>query len=135
MPLIVLYSIIQIGPEVLNNITNVTSSSSPLLDYGILQGAATLLAGLLIFLTLGRRHYRLIYYTQQRGGGSKTLHVDKEGFILLITLIPLCIAIALALFAESILAAKVSFVVSLVPLVVFIVFRLHSLEIQADEES
>jgi hypothetical protein len=135
MPLIVLYSIIQIGPEVLNNITNVTSSSSPLLDYGILQGAATLLAGLLIFLTLGRRHYRLIYYTQQRGGGHKTFHVDKEGVILLITLIPLCIAIALALFAEFILAAKVSFVVSLVPLVVFIVFRLHSLEIQPDEES
>ncbi|MGH9982607.1 MAG: hypothetical protein ACRD8W_01470 [Nitrososphaeraceae archaeon] len=60
------------------------------------------------------------------------MSIKRESYYF--TLIPLRIAVALALFAESILAAKVSFVVSLVPLIVFIVFRVHSLEIQPDED-
>jgi uncharacterized protein YacL len=48
-----LYSIIQIGPEILNNTTN-TVTRTPTVDYGFLQAAVTLLAAFLIFFTLGR---------------------------------------------------------------------------------
>jgi hypothetical protein len=118
----------------LQNVTITSLPTSSSIDYGILQGSATLLAGLIIFLTLQKRPYRLYYYTQQSETSPRRFKLDAEGLVLLSTLVPLCFTIAFALFSETILHTKISFVVSLVPLVAFIVLRLHSYSPQEEVE-
>jgi hypothetical protein len=124
-----LYSVFQEVTILLDNATSFPSPSSPSIDYGILQGAATLLAGLLIFLTLERKHFRIFYLLQHSGATPPRLKPDTAGIILFITLVSPCVTIAVSLFPETIFVAKVSFIVSLVALVVFI---LHWLDYNSD---
>jgi hypothetical protein len=104
----------------LQNMTITALPSSPSIDYGILQGAATLMAGLLIFLTLERGRFRFTTAKQQSGAKPPTVSLNKKGIILFITLVAPCFTIAFALFGQTIFAAKVSFILSSGALALFI---------------
>jgi hypothetical protein len=123
-----LYSVFQEVTILLDNATSFPSPSSPSIDYGILQGAATLLAGLVIFLTLKGEHFRFYYWLEHGGGVPRRFRFDPPGILLFITLGSLCFTIAFALFAETIFVAKQSLIVSLFALVGFIVTRLYNFE-------
>ena len=75
-----LNSIIQIGPEILNNILNV--SPQPSMSYDILQGAVALLVGFLIFLTFGSR-FRLIKFIDRTKEGKNKYLYDLDAWLLL----------------------------------------------------
>jgi hypothetical protein len=75
-----LFSIIQIGPEILNNITNI--ASQPSTGYDILQGAVALLVGVLIFFGFGF-HFRLIKFIDKTKEGKPKYRYDpRPGFYL-----------------------------------------------------
>lgn len=54
-----IYSLIQIGPETLNNMTNITYAPTSV-GYDILQRALTLVIGLLIIFTLKRLDFTIL---------------------------------------------------------------------------
>lgn len=75
-----LNSIIQIGPEILNNTLNV--SPQPSMGYDILQGAVALMVGFLIFLTFGSR-LRLIKLIDRTKEGKNKYLYDLDAWLLL----------------------------------------------------
>src|SRR5919106_7041496 len=115
-----LNSIIQIGPEVLNNTTNITTSST--MDFGLTAAAVSFLIGLIIFFTLGR-HFRVFDVTRQSGSSPIKVRYNLEGWLLYITFIQLGSAIAFSLFVETENGAKILFIVAVI-LFLALVYRI-----------
>ena len=70
-------SIIGISPQILNDIIDVLSQ--PPIDYAIFQAGVTLLAGLLIFVTL-LQDFSFVWFKTERGSektdtSSRSIHV------------------------------------------------------------
>lgn len=75
-----LFSIIQIGPEILNNTTNI--ASQPSTGYDVLQGAVALLVGFLIFLDLDSISGLSSSLTRQKKESQSIVMIRRPGFYL-----------------------------------------------------
>jgi hypothetical protein len=120
-----LNSIIQIGPEVLNNMTNITPQSpppQPFFDYGFLQAAVTFLAGLLIFLSIGRK-FNLFVWTQQKGSDLLKRYLDEDGFFLFALFISAGITVVLSVSIETVFIAKF-FMTSSIGLLIIVLYKI-----------
>jgi hypothetical protein len=84
----------------------------PSLDYGILQGAVTLLVGLLIFHTLGLR-LSVLEFSQQKGSDPIKVKLNRHGVLFIIMLVCPWFTIGLSLFEETIDIAKIFFIMIL----------------------
>lgn len=116
------YSIIQIGPEVINNTTNIISSTpSSSIEFGLLQSMVVIFAGSLIFLGLGIKFH---FIKLSILGHDQRRRIDISNFINSITLVIffgyIIMAIIFSLYTELIPQAKFAFVVSLVFLGCFV---------------
>lgn len=93
-----LYSIIQIGPEILNNTTNI--ASQPSTGYDILQGAVALLVGFLIFFGFGF-HFRLIKFIDKTKERKPKYRYDPEAWLLLIMVVAAVISAICSLLGNA----------------------------------
>lgn len=118
------YSIVQIGPEVIYNTTNIASSAPPSnMNYGLLESMVVVLAGSLIFLSLGIKFdfIRLTYHTEfHKEKSGIDLHALINSITLLIFFGSILLAIIMSLYTEWVPFAKVAFIYSLVFLGAFV---------------
>jgi len=117
-----LFSIIQIGPEVLNNTTN--ASSSPIVDFGILEATVTFLVGLLIFLTLRwQLDPEKVFWNSEKHELETRLDRDVRLNVRFLVgmFVSSSVSVGLAIFSATVLFARIAFVVSLIVVVLFII--------------
>lgn len=125
-------SIIGISPQILNDTINVLSQ--PPVDYTIFQAGITLLAGLLIFVTL-LQNFSFVWFIQKKGSEKLTRHLDPFMFLFFSMFVFPCISIALSLFAETVFLAKIFFIFSLVTLLICVLTMLSGRPLGKDRES
>jgi hypothetical protein len=117
-----LQSVLQISPEMLNNITE-TIPSSPA-NPGILEASVTFLVGLLIFLTLRwQLDPEKVFWNSEKHVLETRLDRDirLNIWFLIGMFVSASISVGLALFPETGMAPRVSFFVSLAIVVAFII--------------
>jgi hypothetical protein len=88
------------------------------INYDLLQGSTTILAGILIFLTI--RHFRLFVLRGQKGPVDARYHLDAEGILLMLVLTFACISVCFSVFIQTINYTPIMIVITLIVLFIFV---------------